>query len=74
MKKLFLLMAAATFTFVSCKKDRTCICTSTVNGQVVQIVPTTIKDTKKKAKEVCEKLSISITTTAGTTTSTCVLQ
>ncbi|OFX28672.1 MAG: hypothetical protein A2X08_04560 [Bacteroidetes bacterium GWA2_32_17] len=36
MKKLLLIVAVITaFSFVSCKKDRTCTCTTSVNGTVV---------------------------------------
>lgn len=53
MKKITLLAAViAAFTFTSCKKDYTCECSVTSNGLTVT-GSTTIKDTKKKAKDAC---------------------
>jgi hypothetical protein len=53
MKKITLLAAViAAFTFASCKKDYTCECTATSGGVSVS-ASTTIKDTKKKAKDAC---------------------
>jgi len=53
MKKITLLAAViAAFTFASCKKDYTCECTATSGGVSIS-ASTTIKDTKKKAKDAC---------------------
>jgi hypothetical protein len=53
MKKITLLAAVVVaFTFASCKKDYTCECTFSGNG-FSGSVSTTIKDTKKKAKDAC---------------------
>lgn len=53
MKKMTLLAAVVVaFTFASCKKDYTCECTATSGGVSVSAT-TTIKDTKKKAKDAC---------------------
>lgn len=55
MKKITLLAAVVVaFTFASCKKDYTCECTFSGNG-LSGTASTTIKDTKKKAKDACEK-------------------
>ena len=51
MKKVLLLAIVATaFGMTSCKKDYTCTCTT--NGISASV---TIKDTKSKAREECEK-------------------
>jgi hypothetical protein len=52
MKKFAPIAAIALFAvaFTSCKKDWTCECSA--NGQVLG--STTIKETKKKAKDACE--------------------
>jgi len=56
MKKLTLLAAVViAASFASCKKDYTCSCTTTVTGIPPLTASTTIKETKKKAKEACEK-------------------
>lgn len=53
MKKLTLLaIAFVAITFASCKKDYTCECSVTVGG-ITTSASTTIKDTKKKAKDAC---------------------
>ena len=69
MKKLLLVAAVAAFTMTSCKKDYTCECTTSVSILGVTTsatASTTIKDTKKKAKETCEKGTVS--NSAGSTT------
>lgn len=50
-KSIFVVAVLAAFTFASCKKDHVCVCK--LNG--TEYGRTTIKDTKKKAKETCEK-------------------
>ncbi len=57
MKKIAPLAAALllTFAFTSCKKDYTCTCTVTTGGISATGVSGTIHDTKKKAKDACEK-------------------
>ena len=53
MKKSIVLIAVlAAFSFASCKKDYTCVCK--YSGLEVK---TTIKDTKKKAKDACNALT-----------------
>lgn len=60
MKKLFFVSAVlCAFCFASCKKEYTCTC-STTSGGVTISASTTIKDTKKKAKEACEAGSSSV--------------
>lgn len=55
MKKITLLAVAfVAISFASCKKNQTCTCTTTYGGTSVSS-SATIKDTKKKAKEACEK-------------------
>lgn len=66
MKKVLLIAAVAGLAMVSCKKDYTCECTYS-GGGVSGTTTTTIKDTKKKATDACEKLSVS----AGGTSTTC---
>ena len=66
MKKVLLLGAFAIIGLASCKKDYTCECTSEANG-ISATASTTIKDTKKKAKEACESKSVS----TGSSTSSC---
>jgi hypothetical protein len=50
MKKLFFVLTMGAF-LASCKKEYTCICS--VNG--TQYSTSTIKDTKKKAEEACNR-------------------
>ena len=57
MKKFLLSVAAFAIvatTMTSCKKEYTCECTATVLG-FTATSSATIKDTKKNAKEACEK-------------------
>lgn len=69
MKKLFILgIAVAGLTLVSCKKERTCECTTTTAG-ISATVSTTIKDTKKNAEEACDALNSS-TSLGGVTSET----
>lgn len=50
MKKSILLIAVlAAFSFTSCKKNYTCVC----KYKGIEASRTTIKDTKKKAKDAC---------------------
>lgn len=71
MKKIapIALVALMAVAFTSCKKDYTCKCTATVNGQVFATGSTTksIKDTKKKAKDACNQ-GDSESTSGGITT------
>lgn len=55
MKKsiLTLSIAVAALALTSCKKERDCKCTTTVNGVTTESV-TKIDDTKKKAEESCD--------------------
>jgi hypothetical protein len=72
MKKI-LLIAAVAFAFTACKKDYTCECTVTTSGQGVSGTATgstTVKDTKKKAKDSCEEGTKAATTVGGITTET----
>lgn len=54
MKKLtmFAAVAVLALSFASCKKDYVCECTASSGGVSVS-GSTTIKDTKKKAKDAC---------------------
>ncbi|MES2630073.1 MAG: hypothetical protein V4616_14000 [Bacteroidota bacterium] len=75
MKKLTLIAAVAVFAIaaVSCKKDHTCVCTSTTtfNGQTTTTsAEGKIKETKKKAKDSCESGSV----TSGATKVECKLK
>lgn len=71
MKKLMTLAAAGLMIagLASCKKDHTCTCTASAFG-ISTSASTTIKDTKKKAKEACEGKSA----TANGVTTTCELK
>lgn len=55
MKKLKLLTTAGliAMAIVSCKKDRTCECTTTSGGVSYTIPVTLVKVTKKQAKDIC---------------------
>lgn len=64
-KNVLLVVAIASLALASCKKDYTCECTATGNGSTVT-ASTTIKDTKKKAKDACDGKASS---SAGVTTS-----
>jgi len=57
MKKVLLIAAVAGLAMVSCKKDYTCECTYSGSG-ISGTTSATIKDTKKKAKDACEKGTI----------------
>lgn len=77
MKKVFLLVAVvAAFSFVSCKKDRTCTCTRTVSTSAGSTSSTSIitynKTLKKDARLFC--LSTTETDNGVTTTEDCELK
>ena len=56
MKKVLLIAAVAGLSMVSCKKDYTCTCTVTYNGQT-ETYTYQMKDVKKKdAKSSCNTL------------------
>lgn len=61
MKKIVLFLAVCSLGLFSCKKDYVCECTLSGSSGGVTITgyseTTTIKDTKKKAKEKCEAKS-----------------
>lgn len=62
MKKSILTLAVVAFiglSFTSCKKDYTCVCKTEMSGSSTTTSTTTIKDTKKNAKDKCESLSSS---------------
>lgn len=57
MKKISMIVSAVLVmaAFASCKKDHTCTCSITANGQTLtQTVPMT-KTTKKDAKSICNQ-------------------
>jgi hypothetical protein len=57
MKKVLLIAAVAAFAMTSCKKDRTCVCTTsyTYGGTTsVVVASNTQKSTKKGAEAWCE--------------------
>lgn len=66
MKKLFpiALVAVAAMTFTSCKKDYTCKCTATENGQTTELVTVTIHDTKSNAESGCNGKATAFTGTS----------
>lgn len=58
MKKIVTIVAVALFgalVLPSCKKDYTCVCTSTVNGVSTSVEAKTGKMSKKDAKAACEQ-------------------
>lgn len=65
--KIGTLSFAATLLFASCKKDRTCVCT-TGNLSGTKVIE---NSTKKDAEETCKKGEIII---AGTTITSCELK
>lgn len=62
MKKVFSIVMglALVASLASCKKDHTCTCKTNVDG--VPDTKTTFKETKKKAKDACDKLTVSVGT------------
>ena len=67
MKKLIMLTGVlAAVSFASCKKYHDCVCTTTLGTEVT----TSIKATKKKAKNKCEEQS----ETVGNVEKTCKIQ
>ncbi len=69
MKKIIAIAAMAVLVLSSCKKDYTCECTTTGNGQTAT-ASSTVKATKKDAKEACESGSSS----ASGYTTTCAIK
>lgn len=63
---MMLIVVLGAFSFASCKKYHNCVCTTTIGTEVT----TSIKATKKKAKNKCEAQS----ETVGTTEKTCKIQ
>ena len=63
MKNLFILTVFALIALTSCKKDYTCTCYAVEDGvtDMSAGLSTTIKDTKSKAKEACDKGDITET-------------
>ena len=53
MKKIIAIAALSVFVLASCKKDYTCECTTTGNGQTAT-ASSTVNATKNDAKEACE--------------------
>lgn len=82
MKKIFLLLSVVALTATSCKKDRTCVCTTTNDAPTVagysstSTTETTMnKVSKRSAKDACVKTTRA--TTSGviiTTTEDCKLK
>jgi hypothetical protein len=73
MKKILLIAAVAGFVMASCKKDRTCTCTSssTVPSSNTTTTKTTlVKVTKSSAKAYCVKTSYDQTVGSNTYTYT----
>ncbi|MFA6057666.1 MAG: hypothetical protein WC756_05680 [Taibaiella sp.] len=72
MKKIVTIVAVALFgalVLPSCKKDYTCVCTSTVNGVSTSVEAKTGKMSKKDAEAACEQ-----TVSAGGVTMECKLK
>ena len=72
-KTIFTIAALAVIMgFTACKKNYTCTCTTNYGG-VVGTSTTTIKDTKTKAKDACEKLGSTSSIGGVTSTTTCTI-
>lgn len=73
MKKITLLaVVIGAMSLASCKKNYTCTCTTTDSSSPSDppiVTPYTVKETKKKAKDACNKSNQS----AGTITTSCTL-
>jgi hypothetical protein len=77
MKKIFLFVAVASaFSLASCKKDRTCTCTTTGNSGGVAASFTTVSTLNKVKKGDAKKACISNTyvSSGETITTTCTLK
>jgi hypothetical protein len=76
MKKITSLAIVSLFvaaSFVSCKKDYTCTCT-TVSDGINSESSITIKDTKSKAKSTCSSYESNTSMLGMTITTTCALK
>lgn len=77
MKKILITLSIVSIAFVfgSCKKEYTCACTVSMDGfGITGNTSTTIKDTKKNAKDRCEAGSRTTTANGITVTTTCALK
>jgi hypothetical protein len=73
MKKLLLSsIVVVALLSTSCKKDRTCTCTTSGSG-LNATSSYTIKETKKKAKDACEAYQTSSSVSGLSITTTCTL-
>ncbi len=61
MKNLFILTVFALIALTSCKKDYTCNCTLTYDGETSAGLSYTINDTKSKAEDKCDEYDITET-------------
>ncbi|MCX6197480.1 MAG: hypothetical protein NTY55_12685 [Flavobacteriia bacterium] len=71
MKNLFILTVFALTALTSCKKDYTCECTTYLDGVSIGSGSETIKDTKSKAKDECDKGDASDSSTGTLIESKC---
>jgi len=55
MKNLFILTVFALIALTSCKKDYTCECTFTYDGEEIESESVTINNTKSKAADECDE-------------------
>lgn len=77
MKKITLFaFAAVALSLASCKKDRTCECTTTMTGQTSVVTSSTVikKVKKSEAKTLCQKMSYTNNLTPYTSTEDCKLK
>ncbi len=72
-KNILLIIALASLSISSCKKDYLCVCNTSVAGNNTASDETTIKDTKKKAESACEARGSTTTIYGITTVTTCEL-
>ena len=70
MKKVLFIAAVAGLSLVSCKKDYTCECTVTSNGQSVSGSGATGKMSKKDAEAKCNEGDRAETTVSGISSKT----
>jgi len=71
-KSLLAAFVVAGLFATSCKKERTCTCTSTAGG-VSAVAEYTIKDTKKNAEDACDGYEASASAGGATATVSCEL-
>ena len=72
MKKVLFIAVVAVASLASCKKDRTCTCTTTVNGASAGTATVVVYNDAKKGQAQAACLNKTTTSTVGSTTYTSV--